>query len=90
MTTKGCKEKIQLMQQTIDKQEEEIQYLNNELFLCKETKKEKEKKPQKKYPKNLTKGNITTTPMIKFESPNVATILKSRIKAMEMYTRKKR
>ena len=90
MTTKGYKEKIQLMQQIIDKQEKEIQYLNNELFLCKETKKEKERKPQKKYPSNLTKRNTTTTPMVKFESPDVATILEGRINAMKMYTRKKR
>ena len=86
MTTKGYKEKIQLLQQFIDKQEEQIQYLNNELFLCKETK----KKPEKKYPKELSKGNTTATPLIKFESPDVATILKGRIKAMKMYTMKKR
>ena len=86
MTTKGYKEKIQLMQQLINKQEEQIQYLNNELFLCKETK----KIPEKKYPKKLSKGNTTATPMVKFESSNVATILKGRIKAMKMYTRKKR
>ena len=86
MTTKGYKEKIQLMQQHIDRQEEQIQYLNNELFLCKETK----KKPEEEYPKELSKGNITATPMIKFESPDVASILKGRIKAMKMYTRKKR
>ena len=88
MTTKGYKEKIQLMQQHIDRQEEQIQYLNNELLLCKETKKTKE--PQKEYPKKLSKGNITATPMVKFESPDVATILEGRINAMKMYTRKKR
>ena len=89
MTTKGYKEKIQLMQQHIDKQEEQIIYLNNELSLCKETNKVKE--PQKEYPKNLTKGNsTTTTPMVKFQTSDVASILEGRIKAMKMYTRKKR
>ena len=82
MTTNGYKEKIQLMQQHIDKQEEEIARLNNELLLCQEVKKE--------YPKELSKGNVTATPMVKFESPNVASILKDRYKAMKMYTEKKR
>jgi hypothetical protein len=82
MTTNGYKEKIQLMQQHIDKQEEEIKRLNNELLLCQEVKKE--------YPKELSKGNVTATPMVKFESPNVASILKDRHKAMKMYTEKKR
>ena len=86
MTTKGCKEKIQLMQQHIDRQEEQIQYLNNELLLCKEVKKE----VMNEYPKELSKGKTTTTPMVEFESPDVATILKGRIKSMKMYTRKKR
>lgn len=76
------KEKIQLMQQLIDRQEEQIQYLNNELFLCKETKKEKEK--------TLTKGNSNATPKVTFENSNVATILKGRIKSMKMYTEKNR
>ena len=78
---KNYKQKIQLMQQLIDKQEEQIQYLNNELFLCKETRKEQ---------RTLTKGNSDATPRVKFESPNVATILKGRIKAMKMYTEKNR
>ena len=82
MTTKGYKEKIQMLQQTIDKLEDNIKMLNNELLLCKEVKKE--------YPKELSKGNRTATPMIKFESPDVAAILEDRIKAMKMYTEKKR
>ena len=86
MTTKGCKEKIQRLQQYIDKQEEQIRYLNNELLLCKEIKKE----PKKEYPKELSKGNVTATPMIKFESPDVAAILEGRIKAMKIYSEKKR
>ena len=53
MTTKGYKEKIQLLQQFIDKQEEQIQYLNNELFLCKETKKKPEKNIQRNYLKAI-------------------------------------
>ena len=40
MTTKGYKEKIQMLQQTIDKLEDNIKMLNNELLLCKEVKKE--------------------------------------------------
>ena len=39
MTTKGYKEKIQMLQQTIDKLEDNIKMLNNELLLCKEFKK---------------------------------------------------
>ena len=39
MTTKGYKEKIQMLQQTIDKLEDKITMLNNELLLCKEVKK---------------------------------------------------
>ena len=70
------------MQQLIDRQEDQIQYLNNELFLCKESKKEQQAVQKK--------GNVTSTPMVKFESPNIATILKGRIKSMQMYTEKKR
>jgi len=81
MTTEDYKKKIQLMQQLIDKQEEQIQYLNNELFLCKESKKEE---------RTITKGNSDATPRIKFESPDVATILKGRIKSMKIYTEKNR
>jgi len=81
MTTEDYKKKIQLMQQLIDKQEEQIQYLNNELFLCKESKKEE---------RAITKGNSDATPRIKFESPDVATILKGRIKSMKIYTEKNR
>ena len=69
------------MQQLIDKQEEQIQYLNNELFLCKEGKKEE---------RATTKGNSNATPRVEFESPDVATILKGRIKSMKIYTEKNR
>ena len=82
MTTKGYKEKIQMLQQTIDKLEDRVTMLNNELLLCKETKKE--------YPKELSKGNRTVTPPVKFESSTVASILKDRHKAMKMYSEKKR
>ena len=88
MTTKYCKDKILKLQQELDEKDDEIKRLNNELLLCKETK--KTTKPQKKYPKNLTKGNSTITPMVKFESPDVGGILKGRIKAIKLYTEKKR
>jgi septal ring factor EnvC (AmiA/AmiB activator) len=82
MTTKGYKEKVQMLQQTIDKQEEEIIRLNNELLLCQETKKE--------YPKELSKGNMTATNMPIFEKPNITRILKDGVKAMKTFTDKKR
>ena len=82
MTTKGYKEKVQILQQTIDRQEDEIGRLNNELLLCKET--------PKKYPKELSKGNMTATTMPVFEKPNVASILKDGVRAMETYINKKR
>ena len=75
------KDKIQALQQEIDKLQKEIQFLNNELLLCKET------------PKNTgitSKGNMSATPMIKFENNRVEKILKDRHKAMKRYTEKER
>ena len=75
------KDKIQALQQEIDKLQKEIQFLNNELLLCKET------------PKNAgitSKGNMSATPMIKFENNRVEKILKDRHKAMKRYTEKER
>ena len=75
------KNKIQALQQRIDKLEEEVQFLNNELLLCKET------------PKDIgitSKGNISATPMIEFENSRIATILKDADKAMKKYSKKKR
>ena len=86
MTTTFYKDKVIRLQQELDEKDDEIKRLNNELLLCKEVKKE----VINEYPKELSKGQTTTTPMIEFESPDVATILKGRIKSMKMYTRKKR
>ena len=75
------KDKIQALQQEIEKLQKEIQFLNNELLLCKET------------PKNTgitSKGNMSATPMIKFENNRVEKILKDRHKAMKRYTEKER
>tara|TARA_R100000152_G_C6781753_1_gene217037 strand:+ start:3860 stop:4102 length:243 start_codon:yes stop_codon:yes gene_type:complete len=80
MTTKGYKEKIQILQQTIDRLEDRITHLNNELLLCKESNKIK----------SNSKGNSNSTPMVKFSSPDVAGILKDRARAMKMYSEKKR
>ena len=75
------KDKIQALQQKIDKLEEEIQFLNNELLLCKET------------PKDagiISKGNISATPMIKFENNRIAKILKDADRAMKKNLKKQR
>jgi hypothetical protein len=75
------KNKIQALQQRIDKLEEEVQFLNNELLLCKET------------PKDIgitSKGNMSATPMIEFENARVAGILKGADKAMKKHLKKKR
>jgi hypothetical protein len=75
------KDKIQALQQTIDRLEREIQFLNNELLLCKET------------PKNAgitSRGNMSATPMIEFENDRIARILKGADKAMKKYSKKER
>ena len=75
------KDKIQALQQKVDKLEDEIQFLKNELLLCNET------------PKDVgitSKGNMSATPMIKFENNRVEKILKDRHKAMKRYTEKER
>ena len=79
MTTKYCKDKILKLQQMLDEKDDEIKRLNNELVLCQET---------KEYPKELSKGNKTATPLPRFEPPNVATLLEGRIEAMNNYNRK--
>ena len=79
MTTKYCKYKILKLQQMLDEKDDEIKRLNNELLLCQET---------KEYPKELSKGNKTATPLPRFEPPNVATLLEGRIEAMNNYNRK--
>ena len=81
MTTKYCKDKILKLQQMLDEKDDEIKRLNNELLLCQET---------KEYPKELSKGNKTATPLPRFEPPDVATLLEGRIDAMNNYNRKLR
>ena len=75
------KEKIQKLQQRVDELQEKVKHLDNELCLCKET---------KKYPKNLSKGNRTTTPLPKFRPPSVAKLMYGRLKAMRAYSKRKR
>ena len=75
------KDKIQSLQQKIDELEKEVQFLNNELLLCKE------------IPKDsgiVSKGNMTATPMIAFENNRVRDILRGRHEAMKRYTAKER
>ena len=75
------KDKIQALQQQIDKLQEEVRFLNNELLLCKE------------IPEDVgivSKGNITATPMIEFENNRVRDILRGRHEAMKRYTEKER
>ena len=79
MTTTFYKDKVIRLQQELDEKDDEIKQLKNELLLCQET---------KKYPKELSKGNKTATPLPRFEPPNVATLLEGRIEAMNNYNRK--
>ena len=81
MTTSYYKDKVLKLQQIIDKQQEEIQFLNNELLLCKES---------TKTPKVglYSKKNVTATPLVKFSSPQVEKILKDREKAIKRNNRK--
>ena len=79
MTTTFYKDKVIRLQQELDEKDNEIKQLKNELLLCQET---------KEYPKELSKGNKTATPLPRFEPPNVATLLEGRIEAMNNYNRK--
>ena len=81
MTTTFYKDKVLRLQQIIDDKDDEIKRLNNELLLCKET---------KEFPKELSKGTKTVTPLPRFEPPDVATLLEGRIDAMNNYNRKLR
>ena len=81
MTTTFYKDKVIRLQQELDEKDDEIKRLNNELLLCQET---------KKYPKELSKGNKTATPLPRFEPPDVATLLEGRIAAMKRYEEKER
>ena len=73
------KKHIQQLQQRIDELEARNEHLTNELNLCKEP---------KEYPKKLSKGNKTATPLPKFEPPNVSTLIKGSISAMKKYTKR--
>ena len=75
------KDKIQALQQKVDKLEDEIQFLKNELLLCNET------------PKDVgitSKGNMSATPMIKFENNRISKILEGADKAMKKHLHKER
>ena len=73
------KKHIQQLQQRIDELEARNEHLTNELNLCKEP---------REYPKELSKGNKTATPLPRFATPNIATIIKGRIAAMKSYTKR--
>jgi superfamily I DNA and/or RNA helicase len=81
MTTTYYKDKVIKLQQELDKRDEEIKRLNNELLLCEESK----KNPDVGL---YSKKNVTTTPMVKFSSPQVERILKDREKAIKRNNRK--
>ena len=72
---------IQKLQQRIDELENKVEHLTNELNLCSES---------EDYPKELSKKNVTVTPLPRFEPPNVAKILEARIKSMKLYEEKER
>tara|TARA_R110002020_G_scaffold259996_1_gene474179 strand:+ start:8060 stop:8326 length:267 start_codon:yes stop_codon:yes gene_type:complete len=73
------KDKIQSLQQKIDELEEKIQFLNNELLLNKELKKDI---------KLISKKNTTATPLPKFYKPDVNRYLKGRAKALAAYSKR--
>ena len=73
------KDKVIKLQQIIDKKDDEIQHLKNELFLCEES---------KKTAGIISKGNMTATPIPKFSKPNIKKYLKGRAKALEAYAKK--
>ena len=73
------KDKIITLQQIIDKRDDEIKHLKNELFLCEES---------KKTAGIISKGNMSATPVPKFSKPNVKKYLKGRAKALEAYVKK--
>jgi hypothetical protein len=73
------KDKIQQLQQKIDTLEEKIKFLNNELLLNKEIKKDIGL---------ISKKNSTSTPVPKFEKPNINRYLKGRAEALEKYAKK--
>ena len=75
------KDHIQKLQQTIDELETKLKHTINELKLCQE---------EKEYPKELSKGNKTMTPLPRFEPPNVSRLIEGRIEAMKNYSKKKR
>ena len=83
MTEKDYKsferDKIHKLQQKVDELEEKIQFLNNELLLNKEIKKDIGL---------ISKKNSTATPLPKFNKPDINRYLKGRAKALEKYLKK--
>ena len=73
------KDKIQSLQQKVDKLEEKIQFLKNELLLNKEIKKDINL---------ISKKNSTATPVPKFEKPDMTRYLSGRAEALEKYAKK--
>ena len=84
MSTSFYRDKVQKLQQIIDKKDEMIQHLENELLLCKESKKTIQTEEQ------LRKWEINTTPAPKYEKSSINRILKGKNKAMIKFTEKKR
>jgi hypothetical protein len=79
MNTTYYKDKVIKLQQIIDKKDEEIKHLKNELFLCEES---------KKAAGIISKGNMSATPIPKFNKPNIKKYLEGRVKALEAYAKK--
>ena len=67
------KDHIQKLQQRIDELETRLKHITNELALCKE---------QEEYPKELSKGNKTITPLPRYEKSDATDILENRLKAI--------
>jgi cell division septum initiation protein DivIVA len=67
------KDHIQQLQQRIDELETRLKHTTNELSLCKE---------QQEYPKELSKGNKTITPLPRYEKSFATDILEDRLKAI--------
>ena len=84
MSTSFYRDKVQKLQQIIDKKDEIIQHLENELLLCKESKKTIQTEEQ------LRKWEINTTPTPKYEQSSINRMLKGKDKAMIKFTEKKR
>ena len=78
MSTEFYKDKVQKLQQKVDEQYVMIKHLKNELLLCKEVDKNA----------IISKGKMTATIPPKFESTNLAKILKERRRAIKRRNKK--